>query len=145
MRKRNQMSSYADVVDFIRKNPVCTLATADGGQPRVRGFFTIFFDDDILCFTTGAPKDVYKQLIKNPKVELCYLTPGFGTMLRVAGTIEFVDDRAKKQKLIEEKSYLKDFTADSPEFVLMKLQHGTARFWTITDNMREKETKVIEF
>ncbi len=145
MRKRNQLSSYADVVDFIKKNPVCTFATVDGVQPRVRGFFTIFFDDEAIYFTTGSPKDVYKQLIKNPKVELCYLTPGFGIMLRISGTIEFVDDREKKQKLIEEKSYLKDFTADSPEFILLRLPHGTARFWSITDNMREKDVKAIAF
>ena len=145
MRKRNLMSSYADVIDFIKKNPVCTLATLDGDQPRVRGFFTIFFDDEVIYFTTGAPKEVYKQLKKNPRVELCYLTPGFGIMLRIAGTVEFVDDREKKQRLIEEKSYLKDFTADSPEFILLRLSHGTARFWTITDNMREKDATAIEF
>jgi len=145
MRKRNQMLSYADVLNFVKKNPVCTLATVEADQPRVRGFFTVFFDDDRIYFTTGSPKEVYKQLVKNPKVELCYLTPGFGIMLRIAGTIEFVDDCEKKQKLIEEKSYLKDFTADSPEFILLRLPHGTARFWTITDNMREKETRVIEF
>lgn len=145
MRKRNQMASYHDVVEFIKKNPICTLATTDGDQPRVRGFFTVFFDDDRIYFTTGAPKDVYKQLVRNPKVELCYLTPGFGIMLRIAGTVEFVDDRGKKQQLIEEKSYLKGFTADSPEFILLRLPHGTARFWTIADNMREKDAKVIEF
>ncbi len=145
MRERNQMSSYNDVVAFIKKNAICTLATTDGDQPRVRGFFTIFFDDEVIYFTTGAPKDVYKQLIRNPKVELCYLTQGFGIMLRIAGTIEFVEDREKKQKLIEEKSYLKNFTADSPEFILLRLPHGTARFWTITDNMRERDAKVIEF
>jgi len=145
MRVRNQMQTYQDVLDFIKKNPVCTLATVDGDQPRVRGFFTIFFDDDRIYFTTGAPKEVYKQLVRNPKIELCYLTPGFGIMLRIAGTIEFVDDREKKQKLIKEKSYLKDFTADSPEFILLRLPHGTARFWTITDNMREKDAATIAF
>jgi uncharacterized pyridoxamine 5'-phosphate oxidase family protein len=145
MRERNKMQTYQDVLDFVKKNPVCTLATTDGDQPRVRGFFTILFGDEVIYFTTGAPKDVYKQLVRNPKVELCYLTPGFGTMLRIAGMVEFVDDRAKKQKLIEEKSYLKDYTADSPEFILLRLPHGTARFWTIADNLREKDAKVIEF
>ena len=145
MRKRNQMSSYADVLDFIKKNPVCTLATVDNEQPRVRAFFTVFLDDDRIYFTTGAPKEVYQQLVRNPRVELCYLTPGLGMMLRIAGTIEFVDDRVKKQRLIEEKIYLKSFTADSPEFILLRLPHGTARFWTITDNMREKDATLIEF
>lgn len=144
MRERNKMQTYQDVLDFVKKNPVCTFATADGDQPRVRGFFTVFFDE-VIHFTTGAPKDVYKQLARNPRVELCYLTPGFGIMLRISGTIEFVDDREKKQKLIEEKSYLRDFTADSPEFILLRLSHGTARFWSITDNMREKDVKAIAF
>lgn len=145
MRERNKMQTYQNVLDFVKKNPICTLATTDGDQPRVRGFFTIFFDDEVIYFTTGAPKDVYSQLVRNPRVELCYLTPGFGIMLRIAGAIEFVDDRAKKQKLIEEKPYLKDFTPDSREFILMRLPHGIARFWTITDNMREKDATTIEF
>jgi pyridoxamine 5'-phosphate oxidase len=144
MRERNKMQTYQDVLDFVKKNPVCTLASAEGDQPRVRAFYTILFDD-VIYFTTGAPKDVYKQLTKNPRVELCYLTAGFGTMLRISGPVEFVDDRAKKQKLIEEKPYLKDFTPDSPEFILLRLPHGTARFWTIADNMREKDATAIEF
>ena len=145
MRVRNKMQTYQDILDFVKKNPICTIATVDNDQPRVRAFFTIFFDDDRIYFTTGAPKDVYKQMVKNPRVELCYLTPGLGAMLRISGTIEFVDDRAKKQKLIKEKSYLKNFTADSPEFILLRLPRGTARFWTITDNMREKDAQAIEF
>ena len=60
MRIRNQMQTYQDVLDFVKKNPVCTLATVDGDQPRVRGFFTLFFDDDRIYFTTGAPKEVYQ-------------------------------------------------------------------------------------
>lgn len=145
MRVRNKMQTYKDVLDFVKKNPVCTLATIDNDQPRVRAFFTVFLDDDLIYFTTGSPKEVYKQLVKNPQIELCYLTPGLGTMLRIAGAVEFVDDRLKKQHLIEEKGYLRNFTADSPELILLRLPHGTARFWTITDNMREKDGAVIEF
>ena len=144
MRTRNPMQTYQDVLDFVKKNPVCTLATIDKDQPRVRAFTTAFLDDTIY-FTTGRPKDVHAQLVKNPRVEVCYCTPGFGTMLRIAGELEFVDDPAKKQRLIDEKPYLRNFTADSPEFVLLRLPHGTARFWTIADNMQEKRAKAIEF
>jgi uncharacterized pyridoxamine 5'-phosphate oxidase family protein len=136
--------SFQDVLAFVKQNPVCTLATIEGDQPRARGFFSLLFDDNAIYFTTGTPKDVYQQLEKNRKVELCYLSPAM-KMLRIAGTIEFVDDRVKKQQLIEEKSYLKGFTADDPRFVLLRMTHGTARFWTLADNMREQRLPEIEF
>jgi hypothetical protein len=39
---------------------------------------------------------------------------------------------------------MKDKT-DDPSFVLLRLPHGRARFWTIQQNMRESEIPVIEF
>jgi len=135
---------FSDVLAFIRQHPVCTLATMDGDQPRARGFFSLLFDDDAIYFTTGSPKDVYTQLEKNRKVELCYLSPSF-RMLRVTGIVEIVDDRAKKEQLIREKSYLKGFTADDPRFILLRLSHGSARFWTLADNMRERQLDEITF
>jgi len=134
----------SDVLAFIQKNPVCTLATMDGDQPRARGFFSLLFDDNAIYFTTGSPKDVYTQLEKNSKVELCYLSPSF-RMLRITGSMEIVDDRAKKEQLIRGKSYLRGFTADDPRFILLRLPHGRARFWTLADNMRERQLNEIEF
>ncbi len=134
-----------DVLDFVCENPVCFLATMDGDQPRVRGFVTVLFDDGKLYFTTGAVKSVYRQLMTNPKVELCCCTPDYQRTLRVAGALEVVDDRTKKQKLIEERDYLKGLSADDPVFVLLRMPHGKARFWTMADNMKEDQLEVIEF
>ena len=116
----------------------------DGDQPRARGFFSLLFDDNAIYFTTGSPKDVYTQLEKNRKVELCYLSPSF-RMLRVTGIVEIVDDCSKKERLIKEKSYLKGFTADDPRLILLRLSHGSARFWTLADNMRERQLDEIKF
>jgi uncharacterized pyridoxamine 5'-phosphate oxidase family protein len=137
--------SLHDVVSFVKENPVCTLATVDEMQPRVRAFLTVLFDDDKIYFTTASTKDVYKQIRKNPKIELCYLSDNCSKMLRITGEIEIIDDRAKKQRLIEERDYLKGFTADDPTFILLRLSHGSARFWTIENNLKEDELEVIEF
>ncbi len=139
--------SYEDVMAFIKENPACFIATADGDQPRVRGFLTVLFGDGKLYFTTGTMKSVYDQLARNPKVELCYHTPDYRTTLRIAGKIEIVDDLAKKKQLVNERDYLKPFKdrPDDPSFVLLRLSHGKARFWTMEQNMREKEIPVIEF
>ena len=136
---------YKDVIAFARENPVCFIATMDGDQPRVRGFLTVLFEDDKIYFTTGASKNVFKQLSRNPKVELCYCSQDFSKMMRITGEIKIVDDRAKKQKLIDERDYLKGFKADDPQFILLRLSHGKARFWTLANNLKENELEIIEF
>lgn len=136
-----------EVLKFVRENPVCFIATIDGDQPRVRGFLTVLFNDGNIYFTTGTMKRVYDQLSRNPNIELCYCSRDFRTMLRIAGKIEFIDDREKKQQLLNERDYLKSFggKADDPRFILLRLSHGKARFWTIQQNMREKDIPVIGF
>ncbi len=136
--------SYKDVLAFVKENPVCFLATLDGEQPRVRAFLSVLFDDDRIYFTTGATKNVFEQLSRNPRIELCYCSRDFSKMMRITGEIEIVDDRAKKQRLIDERDYLRNFNADDPQFILLRLSHGKARFWTMTNNMKENDLEVIE-
>ncbi len=139
--------SKDEVFKFVQENPVCFIATMDGDQPRVRGFLTVLFNDGNLYFTTGTMKNVYAQLSKNPKIELCYCSRDFRKMLRIAGKIEIIDDREKKQQLLNERDYLKSFggKVDDPRFILLRLSHGKAHFWTIEQNMREREIPRIEF
>jgi pyridoxamine 5'-phosphate oxidase len=68
-----------------------------------------------------------------------------GTMLRIAGKVEFVDDKSLKEKVLEERQFLKDFglTADSPGLIIFKIAHGQAHFWTMENNLKPKE--MIEF
>ena len=138
---------YQDVLAFVQENPACFIATIDGDQPRVRGFLTVLFNDGKLYFTTGTMKNVYRQLSANPNIELCYFSKDFGMTLRIAGKIEIIDDREKKQQLLNERDYLKCFNGnvDDPRVTLLRLSHGTARFWTLRQNMRENEIPVIEF
>lgn len=59
------------VYDFLKKCNTYYLATTDGDQPRVRPFGTIDLFDDKLYIQTGKVKDVSKQILKNPKIEIC--------------------------------------------------------------------------
>jgi pyridoxamine 5'-phosphate oxidase len=86
---------------------------------------------------------LYKQLLQNPKTEACfYKQEGMiGTMLRVAGAVEFINDKALKQKVLEERPFLKEYglTIDSPGLVVFKIGHGQAHFWTMENNLKPKE------
>ena len=59
-----------EVYDFLKKAGIYYLATVEGDQPRVRPFGTVDIIEDKLYIQTGLVKDVAKQMLANPKVEI---------------------------------------------------------------------------
>ena len=141
-----------DCIKFANENPACYLATADGDQPRVRGFLLWFADEKGFYFHTGTPKNIYKQLKKNPKIEVCFFAPApppnLGKMMRVAGRARFVNDVALKTRLLEERPFLKAIGTgkpDDPLLAVFQIYTGEVHFWTMENNMRESEIERIGF
>ncbi len=136
-----------DCIKFSNENPVCSLATVEGNQPRVRMLGFWFADETGFYFQTSTVKAIPGQLEKNPNTEACfYKHEGMiGTMLRISGEAEFLDDRNLKEKVLTERPFLKQFglTADSQELTLFRISHGKAHFWTMENNIKPKE--YIEF
>ena len=83
------------VAQFLKDAGTYYLATVDGDQPRVRPFGTAHIFEGKLYIQTGKSKDVSKQIIANPKVELCAFKDG--EWLRIAGVL-VEDDRAEARK-----------------------------------------------
>lgn len=73
------------IYEFIKAAGTYYLATMDGDQPRVRPFGTIDLYNGKLGFQTGKVKDVFKQIEKNPKVEICAMNEG--KWIRVEGEV----------------------------------------------------------
>ncbi|HEY0196575.1 MAG TPA: pyridoxamine 5'-phosphate oxidase family protein [Methanobacterium sp.] len=133
-----------DCIKFANKTPVTYLATVDGDQPRVRALGFWFADETGFYFQIGAVKDMYGQLQKNKKVEACFWQPdeeSTGTMLRVAGEIEFIEDPELKKQVIEDRPFLKEFglTVDHPGLIIFRIARGEAYFWTMETNFEPKE------
>lgn len=84
-----------EVQDFLKECGVYYLATIDGDTPRVRPFGTIDIFEDKLYIQTGKSKDVYKQIINNPIVEICAFKEG--KWLRLTGKL-IPDDRKEAKK-----------------------------------------------
>ena len=59
------------VYEFLKDAKTYYLATVDKDQPRVRPFGTVNVFEDKLYIQTGLKKDVAKQLLANPKAEIC--------------------------------------------------------------------------
>ena len=81
--------------DFLKKAEVYYLATVEGDQPRVRPFGTVNEFEGKLYIQTGKIKPTSRQLMANPKAEICAFMDG--KWLRVA--CELVeDDRLEAKK-----------------------------------------------
>lgn len=83
------------VLNFLKEAGTYYLATIDGDQPRVRPFGTINLFEGKLYIQTGKVKPVSKQLMANPKAEICAFKDG--TWLRVCGEL-VEDDRIEAKK-----------------------------------------------
>jgi uncharacterized pyridoxamine 5'-phosphate oxidase family protein len=94
-----------EVLDFIAKNPVCFLATAEGKKPHVRAMGTYRADENGIIFAMQSNKDVYKQLVKNLEIEGCYFADG--VQVRVSGKLEPVTDIALKKEIVEKRPFYK--------------------------------------
>jgi uncharacterized pyridoxamine 5'-phosphate oxidase family protein len=87
--------------DFIKANPVFHIATVDGTKARVRPFGFVMKRNGALYLCTGRTKDVYKQLCRNPEIEISDM--GKDDMwLRVRGRIAFDESREAKSQAFEE-------------------------------------------
>ena len=86
------------VYDFLKNAEVYYLATVEGDRPRVRPFGTVNEFEGKLYIQTGKIKPTSRQLMANPKSELCAFKDG--AWIRVA--CELVEDdrfEAKKSML----------------------------------------------
>ena len=133
-------------IDFATEHPVCSLATADGDQPRVRMFLLWRANENGFYFETFNPKDVYGQMKKNPKVEICFFNNESdlekAKSMRITGEVEFLDDADLKKQLLEDWPFLLDA---EPVLELFCVHSGEAFFWTMADILREKEIERVRF
>ncbi len=134
-------------IKFANENPVCYLATMESDQPRVRALGFWFADETGFYFQTATIKELPHQLKKNLKTEVCfYHHEGMiGTMLRISGEVEFLTERKFKERVLEDRPFLKSFglTVENDGLVLFRIAHGKAHFWTMENNIKPKE--YIEF
>ena len=83
----------------MNKAKVFSFLTTDGDQPKGRPFGLHLLVDDKIYFGCGTFKNVYKQLTKNPKVEVLAVVDG--EFMRYDGITKVVKDDALLAKVRE--------------------------------------------
>ena len=87
------------VYKFLKNAGVYYLATVEGDQPRVRPFGTAHIFEGKLYIQTGKVKPCSKQILKNPKVEICAFYQG--AWIRIAGELVEDDRLAAKKSMLD--------------------------------------------
>ena len=119
------------VLEFLKNAGVYYLATVDGDQPRVRPFGTVNVFEGRLYIQTGLVKDVARQLLANPKAEICAFKDG--VWVRVSGRL-VLDDRyeAKKSMLDAYPGLRSRYSEDDGNTALFYFEDGEAVFSSFT-------------
>jgi len=123
-----------DVVKFLNENPITYIATVGlDGKPKVRPFQFMLEADGKLYFGTNNQKDVYKQIIKSPYIQITTANPN-AEWIRISGKAVFSDDMEIKKTIIENNELLKSLyqTADNPIFEIFYLEEANATIANLT-------------
>jgi uncharacterized pyridoxamine 5'-phosphate oxidase family protein len=128
------------VYDFLKKVETYYIATVDGDQPQVRPFGTVDIFEDKFYIQTGKSKNVYKQIIANPKIVICAMGEG-GEWIRLEATA-VEDDRLEPQvHMLDAYPPLQAmYAAGDGNNVVFYLKDATATFYSFGG-----EPKVIKF
>ena len=57
-------------LDFLKNHVEIAFATSEGNRPHIRIFQIMKMEDATLFFATSPEKEVYRQLLENPFVEM---------------------------------------------------------------------------
>ncbi|MBQ9008756.1 MAG: pyridoxamine 5'-phosphate oxidase family protein [Clostridia bacterium] len=93
------MTNAEKVHAFLNEAKVFYFLTTDGDQPKGRPFGFQMLVDDVLYFGCGTFKNVYKQIVANPKVEI--LAVKGGEFMRYDGQVKIVRSEALLSKVRE--------------------------------------------
>ncbi|MFQ7264995.1 MAG: pyridoxamine 5'-phosphate oxidase family protein [Lachnospiraceae bacterium] len=130
------MENVERAAKFLKDAETYYLATADGDQPRVRPFGTAHVYEGRLYIQTGKVKDVSRQILANPKVEICAFNGN--EWIRIAGSL-VEDDRVEaRASMLDAYPSLKNmYAADDGNTQVFYFKDAVA---TISSFTHEPET-----
>lgn len=118
------------IYDYLKKVKVFYLASQDGDQARVRPLGALAEFEGRIYIVTSKEKDVYKQIKKNPKVEVSAFDGK--TWIRLTGVLE-EDDRieAREEMMKQNKETLENmYSVDDGKMTVLYFKEGQAVFST---------------
>ena len=129
-----------EILASINTNLIAHMATVEGDKPHVRGMGIYRVDENGIVIQTWKKKDIHRQLMKNPEIELCFNSKD-GKQIRVNGKVELVEDLGLKKEVEARRTFMTPIIErlggyDAVAMWVMK--HGKATVWTMAENFAPK-------
>ena len=119
------------VEKFLKDAQTYYLATVEGDQPHVRPFGTAHVFEGKLYIQTGKVKPVSKQLMANPKAEICAFHGG--EWIRITGELIEDDRREARQSMLDAyPSLQKIYSADDGNTQVFYFRNAVATIYSFT-------------
>lgn len=119
-------------VEAIKSTKTFYLATVEDGQPRVRPFGSCCEFEGNAYICTNNTKDCYKQIMANPKVEICGMTADMG-WIRIQATLVRDDrDEARAAMLADPTGPSQLYTLGDGIFEVLKLVNPVGMKYSFT-------------
>ena len=125
-----------ELIELLNKIGTFYLATTDGDQPHVRPLGFVMDYEGQLAFCTGNFKDMYRQMVANPKIEISGYDGEY--ILRLTGTAKFITTEDAQKKAIETMPILGTmYAAGDGKFEIFALENGTATCSTMSGESKQ--------
>ena len=126
--QEKKMENLETVKNYLQECKTFYVATVDGDQPRVRPFGVAEVYNGRLYIMTGKKKDVFKQMVANPKFEITAVKPSGVEWIRVSGRLVSDDDVKAKEFLLDKNPSLKGmYSATDDNMAILYIVDGEAR------------------
>lgn len=124
------MSNVEVIKEFFGETstPVA-VATCDGDKPSVRFLAFKMYENDKIYFLTAKSKNFYKELERNPKVQICSMPNKKNEWVRMDAEVRFTDDVAMIQKAFDIFPFFQQVyqSVDNKEIALFYLDNVKAK------------------
>ena len=104
--------------DFLKEAGVYFIATSENGQPQLRPFGSNMEYKGRFYFSMGRSKNVFRQIISNPKVSIAALKPD-RDWIRIIGEAVLDESEDAKNYLLENNPRIKEIYKDNPTEIAM--------------------------
>lgn len=119
-----------EVYKFLKDAGIYFIATCEGDKPHVRIYSSVAIFEDRLYIATTNDKPSYRQMMANPKVEICIMKTD-ETWLRLEGTV-VKDPRVEARiQMLEENPELRaKFDENDGRFEVFYFKNATGNIHT---------------
>ncbi len=130
----------AEILEFVKRNPVFNLATAENNTPHVRTMMVCKADESGIVFNTKSFKDSFIQLENNPNIEMCFYSAKEGIQVRISGIVSMEKENGLQEEIVERFPILKPLVEKHGYDVIVpyRLKTWKSKVWD-----RNKEHKLL--